>query len=156
MNIRDLNRVPATIIPRGEGAITTPSATRDANDDVEAALSLVMEKAAAIREFERAAAQAVEHSRNVAEDLREQLDHTADRAERAETMLRLAEGQVEGLTADVEQARDDVKTLQALLAARESELASWTSRAEEAEDAVQKIVEAIRTHLPVKLNVPTE
>jgi chromosome segregation ATPase len=156
MNIRDLNRVPTTIIPRGEGWITTPSATRDANDDVEAALSLVMEKAAAIREFERATAQALGQARDVAEDLKEQLDHTEARAERAEKMLRLAESQVEEFGSTVEQLRNDLEDLQSRLAVREAELTASTRRADAAETAVQKIVDAIRTHLPVKLSGPTE
>ncbi|MGE0236958.1 MAG: hypothetical protein AB7P43_16415 [Methylocystis sp.] len=119
-------------------------------------MSLVTEKAAAIREFERETAQALAQARNVADDLKEQLDHTDACAQRAETMLRLAEGQVEGLTADIERARHEIKTLQALLAARESELASWTSRAEEAEAGLHEVLDAIRAQLPVKLSVPTE
>ena len=119
MSLRDLNHAPVKVIPRGEGS-TTLSEARDVNDDAETALQLVMEKAAAIREFERETTQALSHARDIAADLKEQLDDTEARAERAETMLRLAEGQVEGLTADVEQARHDVRTLQALLAARGS------------------------------------
>ncbi|TLG71842.1 ABC transporter permease [Methylocystis sp. B8] len=156
MSLRDLNRAPAKFIPRGEGSIATPSATRDANYDVEAALSLVMEKAVAIREFERATAQALTQARDVAVDLREQLNHTEVRAERAEEMLRLAEGQVEQFAADVEQIRNDLEDLQSQLAVREAELVASTHRADAAETAVQKIIDAIRTHLPVKLSTPSE
>ena len=156
MSLRDLNKAPATIISRGERSLATPSAARNANGDVEAALSLVMEKAAAIREFEQATAQALTKARAVGVDLKEQLDHTEARAERAEEMLRLAEAQVEEFTATVEQMRYDLEDLQSRLAVREAELATSTRRADEAEAGMQKIVDAIRTHLPVGLSVPTE
>jgi predicted transcriptional regulator len=119
MSLRDLNGVPAKVIPRGEGS-TTLSEARDANDDVEAALQLVMEKAAAIREFERETTQALAHARDIAVDLKEQLDHTGARAERAETMWRLAEAQVEEFAATVEQMRNDLEDLQSRLAVRVS------------------------------------
>ncbi len=155
MSLLDLNRAPAKIIPRGKGSIATPSTAR-ANDDVEAVLSVVMETAAAIKEFERGTAQALAKARNVADDLKEQLGHTEARAERAEEMLRLAEAQVEEFTATVEQMRYDLEDLQSRLAVREAELATSTRRADEAEAGMQKIVDAIRTHLPVGLSVPTE
>jgi len=156
MSLLDLNRAPAKIIRRFEDSIAAPSAARHANDDVEAALSVVMETAAAIREFERGNAQALAKARDVAEDLREQLDHTEARAERAEEMLRLAEAQVEEFTATVDYIRNDLEALQSRLAVREAELAASTRRAADAEAAMQKIVDAIRTHLPVNLSVPRE
>ena len=157
MSLRDLNRAPAKFIPRGEDQNATPSASRDFNDDVEAAaLSLVMEKAAAIREFERAAAQALEHARTVAVDLKGQLDQTQDRAERAEKMLRLAELQVENFAANADRMRLDLEDLKSRLAVREEELTASIRRADAAEAAVQEIVEAIRKQLPVKLSLPSE
>ena len=120
------------------------------------ALSLVMEKAAAIREFERATAQALANARNVAADLKGQLNQTEDRAERAEKMLRLAESQVEDFAANADQMRHDLEDLKSRLAVREAELTASIRRAEAAEAAVQEIVEAIRTQLPVKLSVPSE
>jgi hypothetical protein len=65
-------------------------------------------------------------------------------------------GQVEEFAATVEQMRNDLEDLQSRLAVREAELTASTRRAESAETAVQKIVDAIRTHLPVKLPGPTE
>lgn len=156
MSLRDLNRAPAKFTPRGEGQNATSSAARDPNDDVEAALSLVTEKAAAIREFERAAAQALEHAHTVAADLKGQLNQTEDRAERAEKMLRLAESQVEDFAANADRMRHDLGDLKSRLAVREAELTASIRRAEAAEAAVQEIVEAIRTQLPVKLSLPSE
>jgi chromosome segregation ATPase len=86
----------------------------------------------------------------------EQLGPAELRAERAETMLHLAEAQIEQMMAAAEQMRGQLEHLQSQLAGREAELAASIRRANEAETATQKIVNAIRTHLPVKLNVPTE
>ncbi|MFO1125723.1 MAG: hypothetical protein U1E25_10830 [Methylocystis sp.] len=47
-------------------------------------MSLVMETAAAIKEFERGTAQALAKARTVADDLKEQLGQAEARAERAE------------------------------------------------------------------------
>ena len=55
-----------------------------------------------------------------------------------------------------EQMRADLEDLHSRLAVREAELATSTRRADEAEAATQKIVDAIRTQLLVKLSVPTE
>ncbi|MFO1125722.1 MAG: hypothetical protein U1E25_10825 [Methylocystis sp.] len=71
-------------------------------------------------------------------------------------MLRSAEAQIEELTATVEQMRYDFEYLQSRLDEREAELVASIRRADEAESGTQKIVDTIRTQLPVKLSVPTE
>jgi chromosome segregation ATPase len=120
------------------------------------ALKLVSETAAAIKESEEQAAHALLREREIAKEIQEQLGCAELRAERAETMLRLAEAQIEQMIAAAEQLRGDLEHLQSRLALREAELAASTRRANEAEAATQQIVDAIRTHLPVKLSVPTE
>jgi chromosome segregation ATPase len=120
------------------------------------ALSLVAEAAAAIRASEEQAAHALLREREIAKEIQEQLGPAELRAERAETMLHLAEAQIEQMMAAAEQMRGQLEHLQSQLAGREAELAASIRRANEAEAATQKIVNAIRTHLPVKLNVPTE
>jgi chromosome segregation ATPase len=120
------------------------------------ALNLVSEAAAAIRAYEEQAAHALMREREIAKEIHEQLGRAELRAERAETMLHLAETQIEQMMAAAEQMRGQLEHLQSQLAGREAELAASIRRANEAEAATQKIVHAIRTHLPVKLNVPTE
>jgi hypothetical protein len=120
------------------------------------ALNLVSETAAAIKESEEQAAHALLREREIAKEIQEELGRAELRAERAETMLRLAEAQIEQMIAADEQLRGDLEHLQSRLALREAGLAASTRRANEAEAATQKIVDAIRTHLPVKLSVPTE
>lgn len=120
------------------------------------ALNLVSETAAAIKESEEQAAHALLREREIAKEIQEELGRAELRAERAETMLRLVEAQIEQMIAADEQLRGDLEHLQSRLALREAELAASTRRANEAEAATQKIVDAIRTHLPVKLSVPTE
>jgi chromosome segregation ATPase len=126
------------------------------SDPVTVALNLVSETAAAIRQSEEQSAHALQREREIAREIQEQLGRAESRAERAETMLRLAEAQIEQLMAAAEQMRDDLEHLKSQLAVREAELATSTGRADEAEAGMQKVVDAIRTHLPVKLSVPTE
>jgi hypothetical protein len=120
------------------------------------ALSLVSETAAAIKESEAQATHALLREREIAKAIKEELGRAELRAERAETMLRLAEVQIEQMMAAAEQMRADLEHLHSRLAVREAQLATSTRRADEAEAATQKIVDAIRTRLPVKLSVPTE
>ncbi|MGB5087395.1 MAG: ABC transporter permease [Methylocystis silviterrae] len=126
------------------------------SDPITVALNLVSETAAAIRQSEEQSAHALQREREIAREIQEQLGRAEGRAERSETMLRLAEAQIEQLMAAVEQMRDDLEHLKSRLAVREAELATSTGRADEAEAGMQKVVDAIRTHLPVKLSVPTE
>lgn len=160
MDALNLDQVLDEIVPRGD-AVPAPAGdlTRQPgseSDDAAAALGLVSEAAAAIRELERESAQAVARARNVATAVKEKLERAEARADRAETALRLAESQVEELSAAVEQTRNELETLQSRLAAREEELAVSMRRADDAETAMQRVVEAIRAQLPVKLNVPGE
>jgi chromosome segregation ATPase len=116
----------------------------------------VSEAAAAIRELERESAQAITRARNVANAVKEELEHAETRAERAEEMLRLAEAQVEQMMAAAEQSDKDLEILRSELATKTAELAASTRRADDAEVAMQKIVDAIRTQLPVKLSIAAE
>ena len=58
--------------------------------------------------------------------------------------------------AAIRQSEEQIGPCAPALAVREAELATSTGRADEAEAGMQKVVDAIRTHLPVKLSVPTE
>ena len=60
----------------------------------------------------------------------------------AETMLRLAETQIEQMLAAAAEAAKEIETLRSQLAAKVT--------------AIQTIVDAIRTQLPTTLTVPTE
>ena len=126
-------------------------------DSATAALDLVSETAAAIRELEKQSAQAVARAHDVANAVKEKLERAEARAERAEAALRQAEAEVAKLTAANVQTRKELEVLQSCLAAKEAELAaseqrakSVERRADDADAAIQKIVDAIRTQLPVK------
>ena len=167
MDSLDLDQVIDEIIPRGNDSITqalmpvTKSARGSA--DTTAALNLVSETAAAIRELENQSAQAVARAHNVANAVKEKLEGAETRAERAEAALRQSEAEVAELTTAIVQTRNDLESLQSRLAAKETELAaseqrgkSAERRADDADTAVQRIVEAIRTQLPVKSGVAAE
>ncbi|NUJ81791.1 ABC transporter permease [Methylocystis sp. FS] len=153
MDSLDLELVTDEIIPRsGDSTTSSPESTHlpaQVGDGATAALGLVSEAAAAIRELERESAQAITRARNA---VKEELE----RAERAEEMLRLAEAQVEQMMAAAEQSDKDLEILRSELATKTAELAASTRRADDAEVAMQKIVDAIRTQLPVKLSIAAE
>ena len=160
MDSLDLDLVTDEIVPRSEDPTTSsPESTHlpaQVDDGATAALGLVSEAAAAIRELERESAQAITRARNVANAVKEELEHAETRAERAEEMLRLAEAQVEQMMAAAEQSDKDLEILRSELATKTAELAASTRRADDAEVAMQKIVDAIRTQLPVKLSIAAE
>jgi len=127
-------------------------------DGAAAALDLVSEAAAAIRELEKQSADAVARAHKTATALVEKLEFAEARAERGEAALCQAEAEIASLAALLEEGRRDLKTLQADVVAKENALAAANKRADDAERraddaaaAVQRIVEAIRAQLPVKL-----
>lgn len=124
--------------------------------DADSALALVSEAAATIRQREQLAAQAVTRAHNAAIAVKEQLRAAEIRAERAEAALRQAEGEIDELTATAVEANRRIEALQGDLSTTESELSAMEQRAiaaerrvVEAEAAIQRIVTAIRTELPV-------
>lgn len=144
---RDLNR-----------PVLTPAARPSVPDSdvVTAALDLVSETAAAIRELEKQSAQAVARAHDVANAVQEELERAETRAERAEEGLRLAEATVDELTTVAIQAREEIEALQSQLASTEAELAVAGRRAEDAEAAIEKIVHAIRSQLPANSSAAAE
>jgi septal ring factor EnvC (AmiA/AmiB activator) len=113
-------------------------------DEVVAALNLVSETATAIKAFEEQAAQALMRAQEVADAVREDLSRAELRAERAETMLRLTEDQVEQMSATIEQAHQEIEALQSQLDSKAAELAASERRADDAEDAIEQIMDVIR------------
>jgi chromosome segregation ATPase len=164
MDSLDLDQVVDEIIPRGDMA---PKVSRPtdlilrqtlpaASDDATAALALVSEAAEAIRKLEEQSAQAVSRAHSAANSVMEKLERTVARAERAESALRQAESEISELTASSLQQHKEIEMLQGCLSDREAELTaleqrldSAERRAEEANAAVQRIVNAIRTQLPI-------
>lgn len=168
MDSLDLDQVIDEIIPREQNSKARPAelslrptlnghgAQGSGAQDADAALALVSEAAEAIRKLEEQSAQAVARAHSAANAVMEKLERTVERAERAESALRQAEVEINELTANAMQAHEDLEMLRSVLAARESDLASMETRAEvaekradEANAAIQRIVGAIRTQLPV-------
>ena len=124
--------------------------------NVAAALNLVSETAAAIKAFDEQAAQALMRAHEVTDAVKEELGRAELRAERAETMLRLAEAQIEQMLAAAEQVDKELEILRSQLAAKTAEFAASERRGDDAEAAIERIVAVIRAQLPAKLNVPSE
>jgi septal ring factor EnvC (AmiA/AmiB activator) len=166
MDSLDLDQVMDEIIPRGDNRPPAPPPAKTfpprqlarAADDATAALDLVSQAAAAIKELEKQSAQAVARAHSAANAVREKLERAEDRGDRAEAALRKSESEAAELSAALIQTRKDVEALQSQLAARQAELAAMEQRAlaaekraSDADASVQRIVEAIRTQLPVKV-----
>jgi chromosome segregation ATPase len=162
MDSLDLDQVIDEIIPRGDMAPNPRPTdlvlrqTLPASDDATAALALVSEAAEAIRKLEEQSAHAVSRAHSAANAVMEKLERTVSRAERAEAALRQAESEISELTASSLQQHKEIEMLQACLSDREAELssmeqrlASAEQRAEESNTAIQRIVTAIRTQLPI-------
>ncbi|HEY8125859.1 MAG TPA: ABC transporter permease [Methylocystis sp.] len=165
MDSLDLDQVMDEIIPRGDNRPLAPPAPNfsvrqrpRAADDATAALDLVSQAAAAIKELEKQSAQAVARAHSAANAVREKLERAEDRGDRAEAALRKSESESAELSAALIQTRKDLEGVQSQLAARQAELAAMEQRAvaaekraTEADASVQRIVDAIRTQLPVKV-----
>ena len=165
MDSLDLDQVMDEIIPRGDNRPLAPPAPNfpvrqrlRATDDATAALDLVSQAAAAIKELEKQSSQAVARAHSAANAVREKLERAEDRGDRAEAALRKSESEAAELSAALIQTRKDLDGAQSQLAARQAELAAMEQRAvaaekraSEADASVQRIVEAIRTQLPVKV-----
>ena len=132
------------------------------SDNATVALEIVSEAAAAIRQLEEQSAEAVTRAREVAASIVKKLETTEARAERAETALQKAEGEVAELTTIASKALHDLETAQRQLSAQDEQLAAAEERllftekkardaeqrATEANSAIERIVDAIRTQLP--------
>lgn len=163
MDSLDLDQVMDEVIPRphSKSQASTVAAfpsrqSSPARNDAAAALNLVSETAAAIRELEKQSAQAVARAHSVATAVKQNFERAEARADRAEAALRQAEAKVAELTAAITQTRKEIETLQSRLAAKEADLAASRQRADDADAAIQNIVEAIRTQLPVKPGIVAE
>lgn len=163
MDSLDLDQVTNEIVPRGEsnrsGLAVVDFPRRHSlvsADDAHAALALVSEAAAAVRQLEEQSAQAVARAHNAANAVMEKLERSEARAERAEMALRQAEKEIAELTTAAMQAHKDIEMLQSCLSEREADFNAMEERAlaaerraEDANAAIQRIVTAIRTQLPV-------
>lgn len=128
-----------------------------------AALDLVSEVATAVKSAEERSAEMVVRAEDLANAAIEELrlaearaEHAEARAERAEAAQRQADADVAALSAAAAEARNDLEMSRTRLVARESELATAERRASaaerraaDAEAAVERIVDAIRTQLPL-------
>jgi hypothetical protein len=139
--------------------------TESENPSAVAALDMVSEAAAAIRQLEEQASEAVARARSIADAVVEKLEVANARADRAERAQRRAEAEAVELNSTLNATREELEALRIHLAAKDSELADTLQRAEQAEwradDAqrraqeanagIDRIVQAIRTQLPLKL-----
>jgi chromosome segregation ATPase len=141
MNALDFDQAADETIRESDVSTRQPDPERD---EVVAALNLVSETATAIKAFEEQAAQALMRAQEVADAVREDLDRAELRAERAETMLRLTEDQVEQMSTAIQHAHQEIEALQSQLDSKIAELAASERRADDAEDAIERIMDVIR------------
>ncbi len=168
MDALAIEEISAEIIPRDISCISVeepptvacrpsfPILLSDAAGDADAAIALITDTAQAVRSLEEQSNQAITRLRNDAKEAKEKLNKTEVHAANVETTIRQAETEIEELTTSVTLARDEIENLRALIVTKEEELAAMDrraaaadKRAEEASAAVQRIVTAIRTELPV-------
>lgn len=128
---------------------------------VEAALVLISEAAAAIRQLEEQAVDAVARAHSIAEAANA-------RAERADRAQRKAEAEVAEFNATVAAVRGELDTLRTQIAAAQNraEDAEWRAdeaerradeaerRADEANASIDRIVDAIHAQLPTIVKAP--
>jgi rubrerythrin len=141
MNAPDFGQEADETIRKNDASTHQPDRERD---EVVAALNLVSETATAIKAFEDQAAQALMRAQEVADAVREDLDRAELRAERAETMQRLTEDQVEQMSTAIQDAHQEIEALQSQLDSKIAELAASERRADDAEDAIDRIMDVIR------------
>jgi len=145
------------IVPKG-AVVEFPVRQTSVNSDSAAAvLGMISEAAEAMKRFEDEAAEAINRAHDATEEAMNKLDIANTRAERAEEAQRKAVAQVDEFTALAAQMRSERAMLQTRLAAKEAELAAAERRADHAEQraaeadaAIERVVEAIRTQLPVR------
>lgn len=157
--MQDIEATGAAVEGSPNGAAPAPRRRPSisvAETGADAALALVSEAAATIRQREQLAAQAVTRAHNAAIAVKEQFRVSEARADRAEAALRRAEGEIHELRAAMLDANRKIEMLNAMVSAREADLARMEQRAivaesrvVETEAAIQRIVAAIRTELPV-------
>ena len=165
MDSLDLDQVMDEIIPRGDNRPLAPPAQNfpvrqrpRATDDATAALGSLSQAAAAIKELEKQSAQAVARAHSAANAVREKLERAEDRGDRAEAALRKSESEAAELSAALIQTQKISKGCSRSSRRGRPNLRRWSSgpswrekRASEADASVQRIVDAIRTQLPVKV-----
>jgi chromosome segregation ATPase len=146
----------ASIVKVAEQKFPPPTKSVGLFEDADAALALVSEAGQAVRKLEHDTRNLITRATNAAMAVKEKLDQTVARAEKAEAALQSAEAEISERSSLVEQARDEIAKLRTQLAAVEQRLAETTERAETAErgvehanQCIQRIVMAIRTELPI-------
>lgn len=154
MNKLYLDRCTDEIFSRE--VVPAPQQAHSSGDVVTSVLSLISETATALKGFENQAAQSLARAQELAENVKEQLDRARLRAEHAETMLRLAEDQIEKLSCDVDRTQEELERLQAELAERTTELAASEQRADAGNATLGAIVDVIRAQFPTKLKLLTD
>lgn len=161
MDLLEIDKDLAEIIPRGDmvphmGPEHLQQQLTLQRDNSEVALEIVSETAAAIRLLEEQSAQAVARAQELARSVVEKL-------EMADTRVEHLEAQTAQLSEELSWTREQLEMTQNLLGSKEADLArakdeihitqervvAAEQRAIEANASIERIVQAIRTQLPV-------
>jgi len=114
-----------------------------------AALTMVSEVAAGVRNAEERAAEMLVYAENLVNAAIGKIQLAEACADRAEAARLKAEAEAAKCATAAAEARRQAEQAQTMLVTREAELAVAEQRANSAEAAVQRIMDAIRTQLPV-------
>jgi len=138
------------------------------DDKAAIALAMVSESAATFKLLKEQSARAVARAQDLVSSIAKQLEGEEARAERAETAQRLSEAEVRELAAVLARTRSDLEITRQQLAEKSEELSRIEGRfrlaeaearvaqqrAVEANAKIDHIVEAIRTQLPSREDLP--
>ena len=173
MNLLDVNHLAGEVVLRDNfgfqatGPEYGPRESVQSNDYAAAALEMVSEVAASIRELEEQSAQAVARAQDLANSILEQLESAETRAERAEAAQRESKAEGQELSAALARTRADLDVARQQLAHTGEQLSATEERvrlieaearaaeqqAMEANAKIEQILEAIRTQLPSHKNL---
>ena len=174
MNLLDVTQLAGEVVSRDDFAFQARDSeyrqqeSVQSNDNAAVALAIVSEAAAAIRELEEQSAQAVSRAQDLANSIGKQLESTEARAERAETAQRVSEAEVKELSAAFARTRSDLEITRRQLANKSEQLSQTEDRLRlsdaearaaqqrtmEANAKSEQVVEAIRTQLRSRKNLP--
>lgn len=136
--------------------MVTRESNHNALNDAESALALVAEAARAIHNLEDQSARALDRAHHEIKTINERLAHALAQGKEMATSLQRAETRIEDLMSALARAQDEILNLRNTIAHKEDELAHLRHQATESQKqaadaraSIQKIVNALRTELPI-------
>lgn len=173
MDTLAIDEVSVEFIPRDMSCITPDNASTEVHrpalpfalsdddemvaiEEADAAIAIVSETGQALRTLEEMSKRVIEKSLTAAMEAKGRLERAEDYAAKAEVALQQAESEIKELTTSVKIARGEIESLKDLIATKDEDHAAMVQRATAAEKrandanaAIEQILSAIRTQLPI-------